>query len=113
MAETLDTAVQGDVNDMRIIRLSGVQDLSAVTVVTANVFTKRQGSVTEIATLTGSLVDPVARTISINLGGVGGWLPTANPGRYRIEYPVTFADGTTLTWPNEEADWITVRAQGG
>lgn len=98
-------AVQGDVNDIRILTLSGVEDLTTVDTVVAKVW-KRGVDAEE---LDATVLDATDRTISITLGGVSGWLATADPGVYQLEQEVTFDDGTVLTWPDGLPDTVTVR----
>lgn len=104
----LKAAVVGDVGDYRIITLSGVEDLDAVTALESHVWVFGGDAA---VTLTTTVEDSAARQIRVELGGADGWLSTAAPGRHLIEYQLTFGS-TVLTWPNGSPDQIQVRAQG-
>jgi hypothetical protein len=103
----LRSAVAGDVGDTRLITLDGIDDLSTASSVEAHVWlpsgTKQ--------TLTAAVTDPIERTVTVQLGLSGGWLPTATPGTWNFELEVTFPSAV-LTWPNGKPDRIVVRAQG-
>lgn len=100
-------AVAGDVNDVRVVTLDGIDDLAAVTSIEAHVWNLR----TEPVTLAATVTDAVARQVTVQLGAGGGWLPTAAPGEYFIEIEATFGT-TVLTWPSGKPDKLIVRAQG-
>jgi hypothetical protein len=100
--------VQGDVDDIITVTLGGIVDLNDVASLEAHVW-RRQSSAT---TLPATVADATARTIVVNLGSADGWLATATPHDWMIEYELTFADGSVLTWPDEKPDTIKVRAQG-
>lgn len=104
----LAPAVSGDVGDTRTVALNGVEDLDDATSVEAHVW--RYG-VTEVTTLAASVTDATARTITVQLGGAEGWLATAAPGRWFVEYEVTFG-ATVITWPSQRPDVLQVRAEG-
>lgn len=108
----LRPAVQGDIGDTRLVRLDGITNLNAATTVVAHIYTGSRSVATHVATLTAEVDDPADCTITINLGAADGWLATAAPGRYLIEYQVTFASGDIITWPAAAGDRIQVRAQG-
>lgn len=108
----LKPAVQGDIGDQRIIVLAGIDNLNAVASVQAHVYTGSKQSTTHVATLDAAVVDATDCTIAVELGDANGWLATATPGTYRIEYQLTFANGDVLTWPAEAGDKLKVRAQG-
>jgi hypothetical protein len=101
------TAVAGDVGDVRILQLDGVVDLTGATAVEAHVWLPNDD--TAAATLTGAVTDSANRLVSINLGGAGGWLPTARPTTYLLEVQVTFGS-TIKTWPQARPDTIEVRS---
>lgn len=103
----LAPAVSGDVGDTRTISLAGIDDLSSVTSLKAHVW-RWDAAVVE---LTATVADAGAGTITVNLGGVGGWLSTAAAGSWFIEYELTFGT-TVLTWPSERPDVLPVRAEG-
>jgi hypothetical protein len=104
------TAVPGDVNDLRVFRLDGVENLDAVQTVTGRVIAHPVEEGEVVAVLTATVVDPEARTVEVNLGGVGGWLPTAEEGEYALQFRLVFNDGTTtLTWPATAPFRLTVR----
>lgn len=105
---TIFRRVQGDIGDTINPILDGIQDLTTVTNVEAHVW--RTGIAAE--TLEAEVLDPVARILLVHLGDATGWLVTAAPNVWRVEYALTFADGTELTWPASGNDWIMVRAQG-
>lgn len=100
-------AVSGDVGDTRLVVLDGIDDLTTVSSIEAHVWRNAVAPVT----LTTTVTDAVARSVTVQLGGAGGWLPTAAPGTYHIEIEVTIGS-TVLTWPNGAPDQIEVRAQG-
>lgn len=108
-------AVQGDVNRSRIYKLSGIQDLTGLSSVEAHVWNN-----TTRATLAASVVDATERTVRVNFGIAGGWLPSLPAvGTWSIEIQGTFGDGSIYTWPEGSnptmkgsADTITVRRQG-
>lgn len=97
--------VQGDVKDKLIVVLDGVENLTGATAV-AYVW---QNGVAR-TTLTATITDPVARTVSVDLGGASGWLSAVAPGTWLLEVEVTFTDATILTWPAGAPDMIVVRA---
>lgn len=99
---------QGDVKDTLVATIEGVNSLANLTAIEAHVWLFGQPN----ATLTVSVIDPVARTVRVDLGDVGGWLPTAAEGKWRLEYFMSFADGSKLTWPAPRPDIIYVRRQG-
>ncbi len=101
------TKVQGDVNDTLTATLSGVENLTTVTAVEAHVW---RGAT--IVTLTATVADATLRTILVQLGGAAGWLATAAPGKWSIEFECTFASGAIFTWPANSADFVMVRTQG-
>lgn len=104
---TLKTAVTGDVGDYRLVTLAGVDNLDAVTAIEAHVWK----SDTAPTTLAASVDDSAERRIRVELGSAGGWLATATPGSWKIEYQLTFGS-TVLTWPADGPDRILVRAEG-
>lgn len=101
----IQSAVQGDVGDLRSIQLDGITDLTAVTSIEAHVW---KGD--DAATLTTTVTDAANRIVSVNLGGIGGWLATADVGSWFFEIQATLGT-TVLTWPNRaNPDVIEVRA---
>lgn len=100
------TKVAGDIGDKLTVDLGGIATLSAATVVEAHVW--RSGTAPVV--LTGTVTDAEACTIEIDLGGVGEWLPGTEPGRWSIEFEVTFLDGSKLTWPQMGPDTVIVRS---
>lgn len=103
----LAPAVSGDVGDTRTVTLAGIADLDSVTAIEAHVW---RNSVTPV-TLSATVTDATERTITVQLGGVGGWLSTAERGNWLIEYELTFGS-TVLTWPAGEPDVLQVRDEG-
>lgn len=97
--------VAGDIGDTITVTLGGIVTLDAVTAVEAHVWTKGVAPVV----LDAAVLDAAACTIEVELGGVAGWLATAAYGRWSIEYELTFADGSKLTWPQMGSDLIVVR----
>jgi hypothetical protein len=102
---TIWDRVQGDVNDTIEPILSGVVDLTEVTVVRA--FVRRRGVVVE---LTGSVVDAVLCKIRLQLS-TNTWLQTAEPGEWLLQSQLTFLSGRIATFPSGEPDKIVVHAQ--
>lgn len=103
----LQPAKAGDSGDTRIVRLDGITNLSTVSSIAVFVKQKRVK-----ATLTATVLDSAARTITVNLGvAPTGWL-AAGPttGDWEIEYQVTMANGNIITWPNQGHDSIHVYA---
>ncbi len=103
----LPPAVAGNVGDYRVIRLSGVDSLSAATAFSADVWLEGLPK----TTLSVVLVSAVKRTVRVELGGVGGWLATAIPGDYLLEIDVSFGPVTKLTWPARAPMVLGVREQ--
>lgn len=110
----LKGAVQGDVNDERVVALDGVDSLANVSSIAVHVW--RPG--VDVVTLTATVLDADERTITIPLGATAeGWLGTIDltpmsRRDYFVEYQVTWADGTVLTFPAEGYDTLPVRTQG-
>lgn len=104
----LRPAVQGDVNDVRTLRLDGVESLTAVSAIVGHVWQNRGPRVA----LDAAVVDDVERTVTLSLGGAGGWLASVDPGGYFVELQATFQDGSKLTWPAARPASINVRAEG-
>jgi hypothetical protein len=91
-------------------------NLSNTDLVGATVVARVWNDTTPAAVLVASVLDPVRKTIRVNLGGPGGWLPTLSidvETEFSLEYEVTFVDGREWTWPTDEPDRIVVRPQGG
>lgn len=105
----LAPAVSGDIGDHRIIALDGIANLNAVTAVAAHVYLG-SNQPTHVALLAAAVEDAAACTIRVELGAADGWLATAEPGTYRVEYQLTFANGDVLTWPAPPGDRLSVRA---
>jgi hypothetical protein len=116
-AVQLKGCVAGDINDYRIVTVGGVEDLTTISSIEAHVWNS-----TTDATLAATVIDPVARTVRVEHGDTGGWLPSLpRPGKWWIEVEGTWGDGTVLTFPTpgdpvakvvgSEA-WFYVRAQG-
>lgn len=106
--------VQGDINDTIITQLTGVSSFTGATAV-AHVWLGSAAA----TNLTASIVNGTTTTgapcgvCTVNLGGVSGWLASAAPSNvWRIEYEITFLDGSKLTWPGGAPDTIEVRQQG-
>lgn len=93
----------GDVNDTIVVALSGIQDLNDAISVLARV---TLGDVEVV--LAAAVTDPIARQVTVQLGGVGGWLPTATPGKWSFRIEVTFIDASVITWPTGSHDYIVV-----
>lgn len=102
----LTQAVTGDTVDVRTVQIGGLEDLFAVDTVDVHLGRTLGGG--SAATVTGSVSDADGRLIEFDLGS---WLATVpTPGRWLIEYQLTFDDTTVQTWP-PEPDQIWVRAQ--
>lgn len=99
--------VAGDVGDTITVTLGGIANLDAVTAVESHVW--KQGA--EPVTLTASVVDAASCTIEVELGDADGWLAETDSGRWSAEHQLTFADGSTLTWPQMGTDTIAVRRE--
>lgn len=100
-------AVQKDVNDSRDILLQGVTSLASVASVEGHVW--KAGQTAAVLTAT---IDVPSRVVTVQFGGVGGWLDTAAVGKWWFEIQVNFVSGAKLTWPEAGPDEIHVRAQG-
>lgn len=94
----------GDVGDTIIVQLGGVADL--VTAVSAEAHVKFGDLPT--VTLTALVTDTANRLVTVQCGGLGGWLPTAQRGCWRMEIEVTFGSGAVLTWPAHGFDTVDV-----
>lgn len=91
----------GDVSDKRTLTLGGVDDLTAASSLRAHVYLREKDTTAELDV---AILDANARTVELNLGDAGGWLPLRpHPGDWRVQVEVTFGDGTILTWPNDES----------
>lgn len=106
--------VEGDIGDYIVAKLSGVTDLTSVTIVKG--FVSADGFTT--TELSGSVVDAVARHVRINMGNASGWLATLDIGdieevEFELQIELTFADGTELTWPYKGKGKIVVTKQKG
>ena len=109
MSIKLQPAVQGDVNDRRQLRLDGLETLDAVTSIKGHVWRRGVADVELAVTVT----DSAARTVELNLGGVGGWLATrTDAATWFIEIEATFSNGSVLTWPADRPMELFVRLQG-
>lgn len=104
MATQIQTAVTGDVNDSRLCRLDGVDDLLSASAIEAHVWNDENA----VVTLTTTVTDATARTVTVELGGPTGWLATAPVGIYNFEIQVTFG-ASVLTWPNKQPATMRVR----
>lgn len=104
--------VQGDVNDVAVAYLYGVANFTGATVV-GKVWTATTAAVPLTASVTIGVDESgnACGICTVDLGGVAGWLKTATPGYWFLEYEATFADGTVLTWPEHSPDTVVVRAQ--
>jgi hypothetical protein len=100
---------QGDVRDTLTVLCRGTKDLATATAVEARVQYGTDAGVT----LPGSVLDPVARLVTIQLGNAGGWLTTAKLGAWRMVTRITFGDGTRLTWPEDGFDELLIGPQPG
>lgn len=103
----LEPAVAGDIDDVRTLRMDGIDNLDDVTAIEAHVW-KSRGAAT---TLAAEILDATARTVSVSLGDDEGWLATATPDAYLLEIEVEIGDAT-LTWPNGSPAVLWVRSQG-
>lgn len=104
----LRPAVAGDIDDVRRVRLDGVENLGAAVSVVAHVW-RRGGASVE---LDAAVVDASARIVAVELGDADGWLALATPDEYQLEVQVTFGDGSVLTWPDDRPMSLIVRAEG-
>ena len=99
--------VAGDIGDTRNVTLGGVQTLVGATAV-AHV--RYLADPTVIADLAATITSTTDRTVTVNLGTSGGWLPSRPAsGDWDIEVEVTFGDGSVLTFPDGDPDTLTVR----
>jgi len=101
-------AVAGDTGDYRILKCSGVDSLTNATSISADVWLDGEPK----TTLAGVVESATKKTVRIELGGVGGWLATAEPGEYNLEVNIAFGAGTGLTWPARQPAILGVRAPG-
>lgn len=97
--------VRGDVSDTIIVILYGVESLTGAQSVEAHVWHE-----TTRFTLVAEVLNSADRTVLVHLGGVSGWLATAETKVWNHEVEITFTDGSILTWPSGKPDTITVRA---
>ena len=103
----LKPAVTGDIGDTRVLTLNGIDSLSSATAVKAHVW-NLTAATTE---LDAAVTDATTNQVTVQLGGTGGWLPTATPDTYLFEVQVTFGT-TVLTWPQSTPATLVVREQG-
>lgn len=96
--------VAGDVNDERILIVPDFADLTWVSSVIGELITPSTGSITN---LTASVADAAAKTVRVNFGAGGGWLPTAPPGEYRLRLQLT-GGGQVLTVPSQRSQYVVV-----
>lgn len=110
----LDTAVAGDVNDVREFVLSGGLPNAELAAALAEVGVTIQGKINgTAATLAGAVVDAATRRVSISLGDETGWLASATPDDgYDLEIVVALVNGTVLTFPSGAPMKLPVRARG-
>lgn len=102
-------AVAGDIGVRRQVRLNGVDDINGNTGVVTHIWLFGEPA----ATLTSTVIDAAGRIIEFQLGeDSGGWLASATPGMYLLEYVVSFV-GREMTWPEGDPDTIFIRSQGG
>jgi hypothetical protein len=110
---TIFKRVQGDINDTAVTYLYGVATFSGTA--EAHVWQPNVTAITLAAVVVNG-VDPygvACGVCTVSLGSSSGWLKTATPGNWHLEYQVTFADSSVLTWPADAPDQISVRPQGG
>ena len=99
--------VQGDVDDRRVLTVTGFADLSWVSSVVARIGPADIGA--DAVELTASVADAVACTIEVNFGIAAGWLPaTATPGSYLLDAVLTSAGGRSLTAPVKREQMVPV-----
>jgi hypothetical protein len=93
---------RGDVGDTIKPYLDGIVDLIGATSVSATL----SGCDAVVELTGGTVVDAVARLVSIPLGS---WITTATPGTYEVKTHVDFGPGLRLSWPAAPAsDKLTV-----
>jgi hypothetical protein len=90
---TILSAHQGDIGDTRLLHVTGIINLDAVSDVVGHVYRKRT-----VAVLAASVTDVEACTVTLHLGDEDGWLATADLGDWFVELQLTFLDGSELTW---------------
>lgn len=96
--------VAGDVNDQRILIVPDFADLAWVSSVVGELITPSTGAITN---LTAAVADAAAKTVTVNFGGSGGWLPSAAAGEYRLRLQLT--GGTqVLTVPSTQSQYVVV-----
>lgn len=113
--ERLETAVSGDVDDVRELVLSGGMSNTDLAAVLADVGTTLAAQVWNddhtAEPLTVTVVDAARRIVALNLGGPSGWLATANVDEYLVDVTVTATSGT-WTFPSAAPLRLLVRASG-
>jgi hypothetical protein len=100
--------VQGDANDTLTATFNGVQDLLGISAIEAHVWRNDVAS----TTLTATVTDAAARTVSVDLGS---WITTAAPAVYFVEIQATWtgSPAKVVTSPAKRGTaTIVVRAQG-
>ncbi len=109
--ERLETAVAGDVDDVRELVLTGGPGAAVLASVLASPGVTLSAKVwnDDVAAvpLTLTLVDAAKRIVGLNLGNSSGWLPTAVPGEYLVDLKVN-----QWTFPSNGPLLLRVRASG-
>lgn len=110
------TFTAGDVKNTLVARVGGVDDLSTATGAVGWVRRESHAWVS----LAAEVLDAGERTILVHLGDAGGWLPEAAYTRadgldelYDLKVRVSFADGSTHTFPEDDAGRLTIEAGPG
>lgn len=104
--------VSGDIKDTITVYLYGVATFAGCTAQT-RVRPARGGAVQNLtaAVVNGLDADLEACGIlTVQLGDVGGWLPTAAVGTWLADHKITFPDGSLVTWAEDDPNEIHVRA---
>ena len=105
----LKSATSRDIGAVRNVALNNIENPDDVTDVVVNL---AKGTETEEITATFTTVGDDDLTVTFNLGTESGdWLP-AGPtlGTWKVEYVLTFADGSSITVRGKRHDEIKVRA---
>lgn len=105
----LAPCIQGDIDDTRVVRVDGIDSIPAGTTVRALVHRDPTTAV-----LVATVIDGTERTVRIDLGAAGGWLPSRPAvGVWKVQLEFTFPSGGVLTWPTDSDAYLAVVAELG
>lgn len=83
--------VRGTVGDTLVAELDGIGNVADITSIVAKVWLPRVAPAQ--VTLTAAVTNVALRHVTVQLGGAGGWLPTAQRGQWLMRLYPTFPGG--------------------